>query len=114
MKLEFIELMAEVGLPHEIRDRMIVMPTFTPENSPVSTAVGAAIQQVCGKPPEFIASPGTYDQKHFVRIAKVTDCISYGPGLLDMAHQPDEYVSLEDLEASAKVMALTVLGLMEV
>lgn len=114
VKREFIELMAEIGLPHEIRDRMIVMPTFTPEDSPVSTAVGGAIRQVCGKPPEFMASPGTYDQKHFVRIAKVPDCISYGPGLLDMAHQPDEYVSLDDLETSARVMALTVLRLQEI
>jgi succinyl-diaminopimelate desuccinylase len=43
----------------------------------------------------------------------VNDCISYGPGVLDMAHQPDEYVSLKDLEASAKVMALATLKLME-
>jgi succinyl-diaminopimelate desuccinylase len=114
VKREFTDLLAESGLPHEIRDRMIVLPTFTPQDSPVSTAVAGAIQQVCGKPAEFMASPGTYDQKHFVRIAKVNDCISYGPGDLEMAHLPDEYVSLDDLEASAKVMALATLRLMGV
>ncbi|HEY2013768.1 MAG TPA: acetylornithine deacetylase/succinyl-diaminopimelate desuccinylase family protein [Bryobacteraceae bacterium] len=114
VKREFAELLAELGLPHEMRDRMTVLPTFTPESSPVSRAVAGAIREVCGKPAEFMASPGTYDQKHFVRIAKVDDCISYGPGVLEMAHQPDEYVSLDDMEASAKVMALATLELMGV
>jgi succinyl-diaminopimelate desuccinylase len=114
IKREFAELLAEIGLPHEIRDRMIVMPTFTPTDSPVSSAVAGAIQQVCGRPAEYTASPGTYDQKHFVRIAKVNDCISYGPGIIELAHQPDEYVSLDDLETSAKVMALATLRLMGV
>ncbi|MEL7029839.1 MAG: succinyl-diaminopimelate desuccinylase, partial [Pseudomonadota bacterium] len=31
--------------------------------------------------------------------------IAYGPGILDLAHQPDEYVVIEDLVASAQVMA---------
>lgn len=114
IKREFVDLLTEIGLPHEIRDRMIVLPAFTPKDAPVCAAVAGAIQQVCGKPAAFMASPGTYDQKHFVRIAQINDCISYGPGVLEMAHQPDEYVSLEDLEASAKVMALATLRLMEV
>lgn len=114
VKREFAELLTETGFPHEIRDRMTVMPSFTPCDSPVSTAVASGIEQVCGKPAQFMASPGTYDQKHFVRIAKVADCISYGPGILEMAHQPDEYVTLDDLETSAKVMALATLRLMKV
>ncbi len=91
---------------------MIVLPASTPRDSPVSAAVAGAIEEVCGQPATFMLSPGTYDQKHFVRIAKVNDCISYGPGILDMAHQPDEYVALDDLAASAKVMALATLRLM--
>lgn len=111
---EFTDLLAELGYPHELRDRMVVMPTCTPQDSPVSHAVAESIAEVCGRPAQFMASPGTYDQKHFVRLAKITDCISYGPGILEMAHQPDEYVSLQDLETSAQVMALAVLRLMEV
>ncbi len=109
---EFADLLRETGFPHEVKERMIVMPTFTPIDSPVSSATAASIAAVCGRPAGYTASPGTYDQKHFVRIAKVNDCISYGPGIIDVAHQPDEYVSLDDLETSAKVMALTTLRLM--
>ena len=56
--------------------------------------------------PSFIVSPGTYDQKHVVRRAGIEECIAYGPGRLVLAHQPDEYVAVDDLVASAKVMAL--------
>ncbi len=111
VKQEIQELLEEAGQPYEWRDRMIVHPTFTPETAPTAVAVCAAVEQVCGRPPEVIASPGTYDQKHFVRIAHIDDCISYGPGILDLAHQPDEYVRLEDLERATQVMALAALRL---
>jgi len=67
---------------------------------------------VLGKKAPLIASPGTYDQKHVTRIGHVKDCIAYGPGILDLAHQPDEYVVIEDLVNSAKVMALTAMRLL--
>ncbi len=60
-------------------------------NGPVARSTAAAIRRVIGREPEFICSPGTYDQKHIDRIGKLRDCIAYGPGILDLAHQPDEY-----------------------
>jgi succinyl-diaminopimelate desuccinylase len=60
-----------------------------------------------GRSPEFVCSPGTYDQKHIDRIGKLRDCIAYGPGILDLAHQPDEYVRIDDMVNAAKVMALS-------
>ncbi|MDH3441894.1 MAG: M20/M25/M40 family metallo-hydrolase, partial [Gammaproteobacteria bacterium] len=54
---------------------------------------------------DIVCSPGTYDQKHVDRIGKLKDCIAYGPGLLDLAHQPDEWVGIEDMTKAAKVMA---------
>ena len=40
------------------------------------------------------------------------DCVAYGPGILDLAHQPDEFVVIDDLVASAKVMALATVELL--
>ena len=60
----------------------------------------------------LIASSGTYDQKHFARIAGVEHCVAYGPGVLELAHQPDEWCSVEDLVNSTKVIALTALDLL--
>ena len=41
-----------------------------------------------------------------------TSASRYGPGRLVLAHQPDEYVAIADLVASARVMALLVLRLL--
>ena len=54
---------------------------------------------------EFVVPPGTYDQKHIDRIGQLHDCIAYGPGILDLAHQSDEYVVIDDMLDAAKVMA---------
>ena len=51
----------------------------------------AAIQEVMGQKAEFVVSPGTYDQKHIDRIGRLKNCVAYGPGILELAHQPDEW-----------------------
>jgi len=99
------------GLRYQLRDLMVVHPTRAPQDSPLIAALDRSIRAVVGKPATFIASPGTYDQKHVARIAGVADCVSYGPGILELAHQPDEYVTLDDLAAATRVMALTLLDL---
>jgi succinyl-diaminopimelate desuccinylase len=95
------------GFAYSIRDIFEVKPTMTDRNGPVARSTAAAIRRVMGREPEFICSPGTYDQKHIDRVGKLRDCIAYGPGILDLAHQPDEYVLIDDMVASAKVMALS-------
>ena len=91
---------------------MIVQPTRTPDDSPVISALDASIQRVLGRRPELIASPGTYDHKHVTRIAGVPHCVAYGPGELEIAHQPDEFCRVDDLVNATKVIALATLDLM--
>jgi succinyl-diaminopimelate desuccinylase len=100
------------GFAYDIRDVLEFTPTLTDADAPVVRAVAAGIEQVLGRPAQKVVSPGTYDQKHVVRIGKLKDCIAYGPGILDLAHQPDEYVAIDDMVASAKVMAVATLGLL--
>jgi succinyl-diaminopimelate desuccinylase len=96
---------------YELKDLMVVHPVRTPEGSPVVAALDRALHRVLGRSGGLVASPGTYDQKHVARIAGVPHCVAYGPGILDLAHQPDEYCSVEDLVAATKVIALAVLEL---
>jgi len=96
---------------YELRDLMVVHPTKTPDGSPVVGALDRALHRVLGRSGGLVASPGTYDQKHFARIAGVPHCVAYGPGILDLAHQPDEYVDITDLMNATKVIALAVLEL---
>jgi succinyl-diaminopimelate desuccinylase len=58
-----------------------------------------------------VASPGTYDHKHVDRIGGIRSCVAYGPGILDLAHQPDEWCGVEDLVNATKVLALALLEL---
>jgi succinyl-diaminopimelate desuccinylase len=100
------------GFRYSIRDIFEVLPTMADRNGPVARSTAAAIRRVIGRAPEFVCSPGTYDQKHIDRVGKLHDCIAYGPGILDLAHQPDEYVVIEDMVNSAKVMALAARSLL--
>jgi succinyl-diaminopimelate desuccinylase len=99
------------GFRYRMRELFEVAPSMTDRDGPVARNTAAAIRRVLGRDAEFICSPGTYDQKHIDRIGKLRDCIAYGPGILDLAHQPDEYVVIEDLVNSAKVMALAAAAL---
>ena len=89
-----------------------VLPSMTDRHAPVVTTVARAIQDVMGKAPAYVASPGTYDQKHIDRIGKLKNCIAYGPGLLELAHKPDEYIGVDDMIDSAKVMGLSLITLL--
>lgn len=62
-------------------------PTMAPQDAPIVTATASAID----------------------RIGRLKNCIACGPGLLHLAHHPNEWVGVQDMIDSAKVMAL-VLG----
>jgi succinyl-diaminopimelate desuccinylase len=98
---------------YDLRDIFEVIPTQTAEDAAVVRAVASGITDVLGKKAEFVVSPGTYDQKHIARIGHLHDCIAYGPGILDMAHQPDEFVGIQDMVESAEVMALALSRLLQ-
>jgi succinyl-diaminopimelate desuccinylase len=117
VKAEVVELLEQVvkdraGFRYSIRDIFEVRPSMADRNGPVARSTAAAIRRVLGRDPEFVCSPGTYDQKHIDRVGKLRDCIAYGPGILDLAHQPDEYVVIDDMVSSAKVMALAARSLL--
>lgn len=113
VKAEVAALMERVkaerpGFVYEIRDMHEVIPTMTAEDAPIVTSTAAAIEKVLGQRPEYVVSPGTYDQKHIDRIGRLKNCIAYGPGILDLAHQPDEWIGIDDMIDSAGVMALVL------
>ncbi|RWD47311.1 acetylornithine deacetylase/succinyl-diaminopimelate desuccinylase family protein [Mesorhizobium sp.] len=91
---------------YEIRDLMEVLPLMTERDAPVVKAVAQGIMEIFDREPDYVISPGTYDQKHIARIGHIYDCIAYGPGILDLAHRPDEWVGISDMVESAKVMAI--------
>lgn len=116
VRREILDLLDRVragrpGLDYRVEEIMTFQPTMTEPDAPVVRALDHWIHKVLGRPSRHIASPGTYDQKHITRHGSVVDCVAYGPGILDLAHQPDEYVEIDDMIASAKIMAAAALSL---
>ncbi len=110
VKMEVRQLLEDLksgreNFDYHLKDLFEVIPTMTDKNAMVVTEVASAIRDVMGVTAEYVVSPGTYDQKHFDRIGHIHNCIAYGPGILDLAHQVDEYVDIGDMLDSAKVMA---------
>ncbi len=117
VKQEITDVMVRVKaqrptFSYEIKDLFEVQPTMTDRDAPIVTSTAAAIERVLARAAEYVVSPGTYDQKHIDRIGRLKNCIAYGPGLLHLAHQPDEWIGVQDMEDSAKVMALVLQDLL--
>ena len=97
---------------YDLRELWSVSPTMTERGAPVVKSVEKAIKSVLDIQAEFVVSPGTYDQKHIDRIGRLKNCIAYGPGLLELAHKPDEYIDVVDMVDSAKVMGLCLVDIL--
>jgi succinyl-diaminopimelate desuccinylase len=113
-RAEIVELLDAIkrerpDFHYDLRDLMVVHPVRTPDGSPLVNALERGIRQILGRDPIQVASPGTYDHKHIDRIAGIKQCVAYGPGILDLAHQPDEYCGVDDLINATKVLSLAIL-----
>ena len=97
---------------YELKDLWSVPPTMTDPDVPLVRALDRNILEILGQEARHVASPGTYDQKHVRRIGNLENCVAYGPGVLELAHQPDEYIDIDDMVASAQVMAGVTLDLL--
>jgi len=97
---------------YEITDMLTVLPIQTDPTSTLVTTMAGAVRDVLGAEPPLIASPGTYDQKHVMRLGLVDQCIAYGPGILHLSHQPDEYCRIDHLIDACKAMALVTMRLL--
>ncbi|MCB1517618.1 MAG: acetylornithine deacetylase/succinyl-diaminopimelate desuccinylase family protein [Hyphomicrobiaceae bacterium] len=117
VRSEIVDLLEKVKserpkFRYDLKELWQVSPTMTAKDAPVVTSVAKAINAVMRQDPDYVVSPGTYDQKHIDRIGRMHNCIAYGPGVLDLAHQPDEWVGVTDMIDSAKVMAHALVQLL--
>ncbi len=100
------------GVRFEVEEVLSVEPTHTPGDCRLVESLSRGIETATGKSADLVASPGTYDHKHFQRIGGIGQCVAYGPGELEEAHQPDERCSLADITGTTQVLALTIVDLL--
>lgn len=65
------------------------------------------VEKVIGKSPSFVMCPGFLDIRHLIHHASIPS-ICFGPGGLELAHIPNEYVKIDDLVTVAKIFTLTI------
>jgi succinyl-diaminopimelate desuccinylase len=82
-----------------------------PEDSELAVALGATLQDLTAKAPQFGGVPYCTEACIWVPHLQVPAVIC-GPGSAGMAHQPDEYVETSELELAARAYAATAAQLL--
>jgi succinyl-diaminopimelate desuccinylase len=77
--------------------------SLTPSRTPLAEAMAAVVGSVTGSPLEFRLCPGILESRFF--LAHNTPALAYGPGLLEVSHTHDEYVSLARILEVARIYA---------
>jgi len=77
------------------------------EHAPLGNALSQSIREVTGEAPAFEMCPGLLEIRFYA--AQGIPAYAYGPGLLSVAHGPNEYVDLRKIADSAAIYALTAL-----
>ncbi|WP_376696231.1 ArgE/DapE family deacylase [Wenzhouxiangella sp. EGI_FJ10305] len=86
---------------------------MTREDHPLVTALGEAAEEEFRKNPTIAAAPYGCDMSGWVRLAGVPTVI-YGPGEIELAHAPNESVSLEATYRVARTLVKATERLLEI
>jgi succinyl-diaminopimelate desuccinylase len=81
------------------------------ENSALGKALACSILTVTGDSPRFELCPGLLEIRFYA--AKGIPAYAYGPGLLSVAHGPNEYVDVRKMIDCAAIYALTAMDLLK-
>jgi acetylornithine deacetylase len=80
-----------------------IAPTEVLADDPMVRAVAAAATDVLGAPPPLAAFPGATDAWPFHGQGGIPTLAAFGPGLLPLAHGPNEWVSILALQQAPRI-----------
>jgi succinyl-diaminopimelate desuccinylase len=109
--LDVLEQCRRDGIPLEWQILQEGESALSGESEPVAQALARSIEAVTGKPACFEMCPGLLETRYYA--AQGVPAYGYGPGLLSVAHGPDEYVNLRRVIDCAAVYALTALDILD-
>ncbi len=81
------------------------------EDEPLGQALAGSVQAVAGEPPHFEMCPGLLETRFYA--AQSIPAYAYGPGLLSVAHGPNEYVDLRKVADCAAIYALAAMEMLK-
>jgi len=77
---------------------------------PLGKALSQSVHAVTGEAPRFGMCPGLLEIRFYAALG--TPAFAYGPGLLYVAHGPNEYVDLRRIVDTAAIHALTAIEML--
>ncbi|MCA0458352.1 MAG: ArgE/DapE family deacylase [Chloroflexi bacterium] len=83
-------------------------PAQIPADHPIVTTVGEAFTDITSSAPTYQGMPYGADMRLLINNGD-TPTLMFGPGNVRKAHQPDEYVPVNDLAVVVRTLALTAL-----
>jgi acetylornithine deacetylase len=79
-------------------------PAEVPPDAPICEALRGAHERITGEKPAVEGVPYGADMRLFIRFGEMA-CVMYGAGDVNVAHAPDEHVSIAELMTATKTIA---------
>jgi succinyl-diaminopimelate desuccinylase len=103
--LDVLERCKSAGIPLEWEVLQEGDSSHCDESEKLGVALRQSVEAVTGQPPKFEMCPGLLEIRFYA--ARNIPAYAYGPGLLSVAHGPNEYVDLRKVRDCAAIYALT-------
>jgi succinyl-diaminopimelate desuccinylase len=81
-----------------------------PESDSLGRSLAQSVQAVSGEAPRFEMCPGLLETRFYAALG--VPAYAYGPGLLSVAHGPQEYVDMRKVRNCAAIYALTAMEML--
>jgi len=101
----------KVNLEMRVEDR--VEPFLADRGSPLAEALEEAIEETVGGPVRFLRKTGTGDMNVFAAKMGIP-VVTYGPGDSRLSHTPNEYIEIDEYQASIEVYRKAVTKILDV
>jgi len=110
MLLDVLERCKQDGIPLDWDIFQEGASTFCDEDGPLGKALSQSVHAVTGEAPRFEMCPGLLEIRFYA--AQGMPAFAYGPGLLSVAHGPNEYVDLRRIVDTAAIYARTAIEML--
>jgi succinyl-diaminopimelate desuccinylase len=108
--IEVLESCRREGIPLEWEVLQEGRSSACREGEPLGVALAQSVRAVTGEAPCFEMCPGLLEIRFYAE--KGIPAYAYGPGLLSVAHGPNEYVDLRKVIDCAAIYGLTALEML--
>jgi len=98
------------GIPLEWEIFQEAQSSSCREDEPLGQALARSVRTVTGEAPEFEMCPGLLEIRYYTALG--VPAYAYGPGRLEVAHGPDEFVDLRKMIDGAAIYALVALDML--